>query len=229
MNKLPAWMAEAVYAIKGSAGLGDSSELPAAQVQVLRQQVIEMNGGAIPADEEGLPKRIYDAMLDCLNYNDDLAYRGLTRQSVWSLVSQGKWRMAPARKPLREPKSKRMAETQESEAQESEWARQQDLNRAHSLRAMDEERWRRDAPEVPFHEWKRRHDLRLSLWMEHCRQDPKIPRLPIPPLLPDDTLDLKWTTRARPTPAIPGMDRIPLPLPAQEPQWELRESLLAIP
>lgn len=228
LSDLPIWLQGAIQNIKDAAGV---KVLDGRTVTLLRQQVLAFCKGVSLGHDDYLPMPAHDAMMDAIAYNDDLAARDLTRQSVESLVEKGKWRQAPSRKPSREAKSKKMQDSEETPEQaRARRAREDGARTAHQQRE-DHERWQRDAPNIPFSEWSRLRHQRLDLWMQYCADHPQVPRLPIPPLLEDGTLDVGWTTKGglRPAPACGALQQSVASLPAMESTLEVQAQHFALP
>jgi len=191
---LPRWLQQAVDEIKKASGV---EFLPGRLVPTLREQVLGASRGAQLSDEDVLPSRVHDAMLNCRALNDSLEARGLNRQSVFTLVESGAWLAAPARRPERG----RVTETKESPEQKLERLEREGQERMHMRDQADRERWQRDRPDLPFEEWRERNSRRFAMWIEYRKVFPSVPPFPVPPLTADGSgLDIKFRPPVQSTP-----------------------------
>lgn len=134
---LPIWLQGAIVAIKTAAGV---EKLLGRDVDELRRQVCTFVRRPLSEDED-LPTDVYEQFLNCIAYNDALAKKKdkttgeyLNRQSVRSLIGDGKWREAPKRRMEKASKSDTYAPPPGREEAERQ-----------ALRArIDAERWLKD-------------------------------------------------------------------------------------
>lgn len=126
---LPPWLAEAVDAIKFAAGV---TSILGRDVEELRRQVCAFVRRPLHEDE-GLPAEVYEQLKNCIAKNDALEKKGLSRQSVFSLIGNGKWREAPKRRMEKAGKDDAYVPNPERDQQE----------RADYIKQVDADLWRK--------------------------------------------------------------------------------------
>lgn len=176
-TSIPLWLQSAVVAVKWACSvqfvMGDVVKVMENQVRAWAQRELR--------DDEDLPDDIHEQLKNAALYNDGLEARGLQRQTIRTFVILGKWREAP----IPRKRTAAVATREEVDVLTAEERQRRDAAWHNHLLEVHQ----REAPNLPFAEWKRQHDLRIELWARFCQEHPQVPRLPIPPLVGEE-LDL---------------------------------------
>lgn len=207
---LPTWLNQAVSCAREACAI---SLIGAPLIAELRKQILGWAGRKL-GDKEELPAGIHQQLKNAVQYNNKLASMNKWRQSVRSFIIEGKWSEAPAPPAVVE----RIMTPEEMLVEEAMTVSHRNETHERHMR----EQHQSSGSQLPYREWRSQEDLRFRLWMAHCKANPKVSKLPVPPLV-EGKLDLEWRTKRPPTPG-PLARMLVVPTPPSEPLVELMEA-----